>query len=137
MKKISKLCLVILLVTIVSFSHTDSVHAELSEGDLVRYIPTQLVVSNGDLVIHGYFVNLNDSIAVSDFHNFKMTLFYVGDELVTGDFGTLESFTLEPYSVYPYTLTMTGAGNRITGNLIDCNSYTFTTLDFSYTWYSR
>ena len=98
----------------------------------IRYIPIEVDVTSSEVVVYGYFVNLNRSATVKNFRDFTMSLYEDGDLLVSGNFGTINSFTLPPLSVYYQTFTFNGRNNLRNGNYgCDDGTYAYTGFNFT------
>ncbi len=74
-------------------------------GERLRFVPIQIVTENGKSTVSGYFVNLNDTIQISNFTDFDMDLYYHSDLLLTGNLGSLDQLKVEPLGLTYRTLT--------------------------------
>lgn len=85
------LCLVILACLSIENGLCDSVQT----SDLVRYVPTVITINSDDVVVDGYFVNLNEDLSVSNFEDVELEIYFEDALLVRGDFGTINRFTVK------------------------------------------
>ena len=107
--------------------------AEPSYGELIRFIPTYITVDETSVTVEGYFANLNESVAVSDFHNFSMQVFTGSDLLVEGDFGEINSFTVQPLGLFYQSFTFNGEHDLNVGEYVCSDDfYTVVTCEFYY-----
>lgn len=77
-------------------------------ADRIRYLPTQIKVTKENVVVDGYFVNLNPHTKVSSFNEASMAVYLGGELLVDADFGTLNDFAIEPLRLNRQTFTFQG-----------------------------
>ena len=78
-------------------------------SDLLRFIPTEIIVSTDKVEVSGYFVNLNADVTVKDFTDFEMAVYQDGELLVEGSFGEIDAFSIKPLSVQYQSFTFDGA----------------------------
>ena len=78
-------------------------------SDLLRFIPTEIIVSTDKVEVSGYFVNLNADVTVKDFTDFEMEVYQDGELLVEGSFGEIDAFSIKPLSVQYQSFTFDGA----------------------------
>lgn len=78
-------------------------------SDLLRFIPTEIIVSTDKVEVSGYFVNLNADVTVKDFTDFEMAVYQDGELLVEGSFGEIDAFSMKPLSVQYQSFTFDGA----------------------------
>ena len=78
-------------------------------SDLLRFIPTEIIVSTDKVEVSGYFVNLNADVTVKDFTDFEMEVYQDGELLVEGSFGEIDAFSIKPLSVQYQSFTFNGA----------------------------
>jgi len=116
------------LVLMVMFSVA---YAAPSVGDLIRFVPTQITVSNNEVDVDGYFVNLNTKCDVMDFTDFDMTVYLDGSLLVDGRFGAINSFTVKAMGVYPQSFGFSGSHNLRNG-VYTCDDHFYATFGASF-----
>ena len=78
-------------------------------SDLLRFIPTEIIVSTDKVEVSGYFVNLNADVTVKDFTDFEIAVYQDGELLVEGNFGEIDAFSIKPLSVQYQSFTFDGA----------------------------
>lgn len=78
-------------------------------SDLLRFIPTEIIVSTDKVEVSGYFVNLNADVTVKDFTDFEIEVYQDGELLVEGSFGEIDAFSIKPLSVQYQSFTFNGA----------------------------
>ena len=44
-------------------------------GDLIRFVPTKIVVSDNQVRVEGYFINMNTDASVKNFEDFNMSVY--------------------------------------------------------------
>ena len=74
-------------------------------SDLLRFIPTEIIVSTDKVEVSGYFVNLNADVTVKDFTDFEIAVYQDGELLVEGNFGEIDAFSMKPLSVQYQSFT--------------------------------
>ena len=89
-----------------------------TRGDLLRFIPVAVSVDNNDVMVYGYFTNLNPDCSVSNFRDFEMSLFMDNYMIVSGSFGTLDKFTIGPEDVLYHTFVFPGRSGLYPGTYI-------------------
>ena len=77
-------------------------------SDLLRFIPTEIIVSTDKVEVSGYFVNLNADVTVKDFTDFEMEVYQDGELLVEGSFGEINAFSIRPLSVQYQSFAFNG-----------------------------
>lgn len=103
----------------------------ISMGDLIRFIPITIDVSRNEVTVEGYFINLNDR-SVSNFKDFEMDVYRNNQLLISGYFGTINSFTVLPGKACYQSFTFTGPHNLNTGFYVcDDICYAVTCFRFS------
>lgn len=115
-RTISVLLAAVLLVCSMVFS----VSATPSRGDLVRFVPTEMTVTDAKVKVEGYFVNLNTDVVVFNFREVEMTVYIEDEELVSGDFGTINQFEVEPLEAYYQSFTFNNKDGLKAGSY-DCD----------------
>lgn len=105
MKKLVALLLVVICLCSTS---TALCARDAPIGYYIRFIPTLITVGTDTVKVVGYFVNLNDDVAVKNFKEFKLSVYQNGKLISKGDFGTINQFTVEPLSVWKQTFTFNG-----------------------------
>lgn len=78
------------------------------EGDLIRFLPTYIKIDDGDVTVEGYFVNLNEDHAVKNFTDFEMVVYIEDTQILEGDFGDINEFTIEPLGLKYQSFTFGG-----------------------------
>lgn len=101
------IAVVLTLTLMVTALFCTSASADIS--DLIRFIPTEIVVSTNKVEVSGYFVNLNADVTVKDFTDFEMEVYQDGELLVEGSFGEIDAFSIKPLSVQYQSFTFNGA----------------------------
>ena len=89
-----------------------------TRGDLLRFIPVAVSVDNSNVMVYGYFTNLNPDCSVSNFRDFEMSLFMDNYMVVSGSFGTLDKFTIGPEDVLYHTFVFPGRSGLYPGTYI-------------------
>ena len=89
-----------------------------TRGDLLRFIPIAVSVDNSNVMVYGYFTNLNPDCSVSNFRDFEMSLFMDNYMIVSGSFGTLDQFTIGPEDVLYQTFVFPGRSGLYPGTYI-------------------
>jgi len=109
-----------------------------TRGDLLRYIPIAISVDENNVVVYGYFTNLNPDCSVSNFRDFEMSLFMDNYPIVSGSFGTLDKFTIDAEDVLYHSFVFPGKSGLYPGVYI-CEDDDFAvltcTFDYSETVY--
>lgn len=77
-------------------------------SDLLRFIPTEIIVSSDKVEVSGYFVNLNQDVTVKNFTDFEIMVYQDGELLVEGNFGEIDAFSIKPLSVQYQSFTFDG-----------------------------
>lgn len=101
------IAVVLTLTLMVTALFCTSASADIS--DLIRFIPTEIVVSTNKVEVSGYFVNLNADVTVKDFTDFEIEVYQDGELLVEGSFGEINAFSIKPLSVQYQSFTFNGA----------------------------
>lgn len=101
------IAVVLTLTLMVTALFCTSASADIS--DLIRFIPTEIVVSTNKVEVSGYFVNLNADVTVKDFTDFEMEVYQDGELLVEGSFGEINAFSIRPLSVQYQSFSFNGA----------------------------
>ena len=101
------IAVVLTLTLMVTALFCTSASADIS--DLIRFIPTEIVVSTNKVEVSGYFVNLNADVTVKDFTDFEMEVYQDGELLVEGSFGEINAFSIMPLIVQYQSFTFNGA----------------------------
>ena len=104
MKKTFLICLALLSVIMI-LSAPAAMASSPDVGDMVKFVPYQFTATSSKVVVEGYFVNMNTNYAVKNFKNFVMKVYEDGDLLLSADFGTLSSFTINPLQMKKFTFT--------------------------------
>lgn len=89
-----------------------------TRGDLLRFIPIAVSVDASNVMVYGYFTNLNPDCSVSNFRDFEMSLFMDNYMIVSGSFGTLDQFTIGPEDVLYHTFVFPGRSGLYPGTYI-------------------
>ena len=96
MKKFKKLFATVICCAALMLACALPAFAAPQRADLLRYIPTEIVVTSDTVSVHGYFINMNESTAIMDLEDFEMDVYDGEDLIISGAFGTLNSFTVLP-----------------------------------------
>lgn len=107
MKRLIAVVLALTLMFTALFCTTAGASPDIS--DLLRFIPTEIIVSADKVEVSGYFVNLNEDVTVKNFTDFEMAVYQDGDLLVEGSFGEINAFSIKPLSVQYQSFTFNGA----------------------------
>ena len=89
------------------------------EGNLIRFIPVNVDVTDRAITVNGYFVNLNQNCDVKNFRNFEMSVYRNGNQIATGSFGTINAFIV---TVYELSLEVVSLGIGLRGIDNPCDS---------------
>lgn len=89
-----------------------------TRGDLLRFIPIAVSVDASNVMVYGYFTNLNPDCSVSNFRDFELSLFMDNTLIVSGSFGTLDQFTIGPEDVLYHTFVFPGRSGLYPGTYI-------------------
>ncbi len=101
-------------------------------GDLIKFIPTVVTVKSNAVTVEGYFVNLNENYIVKNFREFEMEVYEDGNLLVSGEFGTINSFSIYPLSMKYQSFTFKGSHDLNNGTYVaDDGVYCVVTMRFS------
>ena len=101
-------------------------------GDLVKFIPFKITVKSNQVIVEGYFVNMNEDYTVKDFREFEMSVYDEGELLVSGDFGTINSFSIAPLRIKYQSFTFNGShGLKIGTYVADDGYYCKVTMRFT------
>ena len=104
-----------------------------THGDLLRYIPIAISVDDNNVVVYGYFTNLNPDCSVSNFRDFEMTLFMDNYPIVSGSFGALDKFTIGAEDVLYHTFVFPGKSGLYPGTYIcEDDDFAIVTCTFDY-----
>lgn len=90
MKNARRMLAVALIVMITVCALAVPTFAEPSVGQLLRYIPTTITITEDETILEGYIVNLNTEYTISDFTDMEMTVWQAGEELFGGVIGDVE-----------------------------------------------
>lgn len=107
MKRLTAAVLTLALILTALFCTGASASPDMS--DLLRFIPTEIIVSADKVEVNGYFVNLNEDVTVKNFTDFEMAVYQDGDLLVEGSFGEINAFSMKPLSVQYQSFAFNGA----------------------------
>ena len=114
------IAVVLVLVTITSLTIPTAL---CDTGDRIRFIPTRIIVKSNSVKVEGYFVNLNTDKSVKNFREFKLYVYKDGDLLISGSFGTLQSFSVAALRTSYHTFTFNGSHNLRNGTYVCGDSY--------------
>ena len=117
MKKMMLRCLALLSVMML-LGVSMAAAATPDKGDLIKFIPTKVTVKTNQVVVEGYFVNMNENYIVKNFREFEMDLYKDGELLVSGEFGTINSFSINPLRMKYQSFTFKGSHNLNTGTYV-------------------
>ena len=107
MKRLIAVVLTVTLMVTALFCTSAGDSPDMS--DLLRFIPTEIIVSADKVEVSGYFVNLNEDVTVKNFTDFEMAVYQDGDLLVEGSFGEINAFSIKPLSIQYQSFTFNGA----------------------------
>ncbi len=113
----------ILIVLVSLLTSSVALGASYSPGDLIKFIPTRLTVTNNSIKVEGYFVNMNSGMKVRNFYQYKMKLYHNGTLLASGDFGTLSKFTVPAMGVRSHSFIFNGRNSLKNGTIICDDNY--------------
>ena len=100
-------------------------------SDLIRFVPTTIEVKPSQVIVSGYFINLDSSKSVSSFQNFTMDVYMGGSLLISGSFGTINDFTVYPGRTVYQTFTFNGSHDLNVGYYVcDDSCYCVTAFRF-------
>ena len=104
-----------------------------TRGDLLRFIPIAVSVDASNVMVYGYFTNLNPDCSVSNFRDFGLAVFMDGYPVASGNFGQLNSFTIGPEECIYYTFVFPGRSGLYPGAYIcDDDDYAIVSCTFDY-----
>ena len=89
-----------------------------THGDLLRYIPVAVSVDERNVMVYGYFTNLNPDCSVSNFRDFNLAIFMDNVLIASGSFGTLDQFTIDAEGVLYHTFIFPGRSGLYPGTYI-------------------
>ncbi len=99
----------------------------------IRYLPTQIMVTKENVVVDGYFVNLNPHTKVGSFNEASMAVYLGGELLIDADFGTLNDFAIEPLSLERQTFTFQGDYTEtLNEGTYNCDDSFYVLSDFTF-----
>lgn len=105
-------------------------------GYYIRFIPTLIKVGSDTVKVEGYFVNLNNDVAVKNFKEFNLNVYQNGKLISKGDFGTINQFTVEPLGVWKQTFTFNGKHGLSIGTYA-CNEDYSCTFSCKFTYVEK
>ena len=105
-------------------------------GEKIHFVPQRIIVAPNRVEVQGYFINLNSDYAVGNFENFKMDVYQGRDLLVSGHFGTVNRFILEPFGTKYQTFIFNGR-HRLNNGKYACDDRTHCVCSYRFTCYSR
>lgn len=104
-----------------------------TRGDLIHYIPVAITVDADNVVVYGFFTNLNPDCSVSNFRDFGLGIVMDGNLVASGVFGTLNNFTIGPEECIYYTFVFPGKSGLYPGAYIcDDDDYGVVSCTFDY-----
>lgn len=89
-----------------------------THGDLLRYIPVVVSVDETNVVVYGYFTNLNPDCSVSNFRDFELAIIMDDVLIASGTFGTLDKFTIPAEDVLYHNFIFPGRSGLYPGTYI-------------------
>ncbi len=89
-----------------------------TRGDMLRYIPVVVSVDANNVVVYGYFTNLNPDCTVSNFRDFELAVFMDNTLIASGTFGTLKPFTIPAEGALNYNFEFPGRNGLYPGTYI-------------------
>ena len=105
-------------------------------GELIRFIPAYIEASTNKLTVYGFFFNMNTDVAVGGFRNYKMDIYYGNQLIASGDFGTINDFTIEPLGLRYQSFTYNGK-HRLKNGTAVCGDKTYSVTSYKFYTYSR
>lgn len=124
MKKVVSLLL--LVVVFFSFS-TMTAMAEPSAGDLFRYIPTQITVTEEEAMVEGFFINMSEK-TISNITELKVTIYNENDIIIAqGSFDgdNLKDFSLKSGRMIAWSFTWQESKAYLNTGSFTCDSDTY------------
>ena len=104
-----------------------------TRGDLIHYIPVAITVDTDNVVVYGFFTNLNPDCSVSNFRDFGLGVVMDGNLVASGVFGTLNNLTIGPEECIYYTFVFPGKSGLYPGAYIcDDDDYGVVSCTFDY-----
>ncbi len=76
-------------------------------GDRVKFIPILVTVTKNAISVEGYFINMNEDLAVKNFSDVEISLYRGGDLWTKAKFGEINQFTVEPLGMVFQKFTFT------------------------------
>lgn len=107
------------------------------EPNWIRFIPSAIEVSSDKVTVEGYFINMNSSHAVRSFKEFSMDVYRDGSLIVSGEFGTINDFTIEPLGMRFQRFTFNGSHRNHSNGYYTCDDSYYTKTAFRFTSVSR
>ena len=117
MKKTMLKCLALLSVMMFLYAPMASA-AQPDTGDLIKFVPTKVTVKSREVTVEGYFVNMNENYIVKNFREFEMDVYKDGELLVSGEFGTINQFSIYPLRMKFQSFTFKGSHSLNTGTYV-------------------
>lgn len=112
------------------------VNVKADTSDLIRFLPTEIEVNTDEVIVHGYFVNMNKNVTVKNFTEFEMYVYHDGELLVDGDFGTINEFSVRPLGMKYQSFRFTG-DHDLPLKDITCDDLYYVSFACSYTTVSN
>lgn len=103
----------------------------------IKFIPTWISVTSNQVKVEGYFVNFNHEHSVKTFREFSMDVYVDGRLIVSGDFGTINDFTIEPLGMKFQSFTFNGTHSNHSNGNNNCGDSYYTKTAFRFTSVSR
>ena len=125
MKNRSLTTMLILAICAMLMMTTATAMAEPSRGNLVHFVPTVITVTRDSVDVDGYFVNLNQDCDVLNFKEFEMGVYKDGELLISGDFGTINQFTVKSMRTKYQSFTF-NQDHDLNPGVYHCNDHYYT-----------
>lgn len=107
------IAMILALILMVATLFCTSTRADMS--DLIRFIPTEIIVSANLVEVKGYFVNLNADVTVKNFTDFEIAVYQDGRLLVESSFGEIDPFSITPLGVQYQSFVFDGSHELMEG----------------------
>lgn len=129
-----KLLALILVIVLAFGTLAPAAYAVMpTRGDLIRYIPVAITVDNENVVVYGFFTNLNPDCSVSNFRDFGLAVYMDNYLVASGMFGQLNNFTIGPDECIYYTFVFPGRSGLYPGAYIcEDDDYAIVSCTFDY-----
>lgn len=124
--------IIAVLLVVASLFMCSVAYAAPTIGDMLRFIPVQITVTDNAVQVEGYFVNLSSQYDVMNFTNFDMALYVDGTILADAYFGTINSFTVRAGGTQYQSFTYTGP-NGLNNGVYICDDHFYCPFSANFT----